>query len=381
MARVVVNPLQAVVEEYQRLGAGARLALVTVVGARGSVCRRPGARMLLGADGRLAGSIGAGCMERDVIERARGAMHGREPLVLRYDSDPDTDIVWGLGLGCGGVTELLVEPLDPGQECRTLAFIGECLGGSRAGALATVFETRGDVAARIGAGVCCGPDGTVATSVQDAALARALAADAREALARGRPAAAREYEVAGGSVRALVEVVRPPIALLIFGADQDAVPVARLARGLGWRVTVVDSRAGLASAARFPGASILVCPPDRAVERVRLDERTAALIMMHQWVWDLELLRTVLPSPAPYVGVLGPRQRTEGLLRHLGSTAAAQAKEKLHAPVGLDIGAETAEEIAIAVVGEIQAVFAGRAGGLLRDRRGQLHPRPEPQDD
>jgi xanthine/CO dehydrogenase XdhC/CoxF family maturation factor len=177
-------------------------------------------------------------------------------------------------------------------------------------------------------------------------------------------------------VHALIEVIPRRISLVIFGADQDAVPVARFASELGWRVAVVDSRVGLATAARVPTAeSVIVCPAERAADSVRLDDQSAAVIMMHQYVWDMELLRRVLASPIRYVGILGPRERTEGLLHHLGSTAASQARGRLYAPIGLDIGAETSEEIAFAIVAEIQAVLAGRAGGSLRDRPGPIHER------
>jgi len=372
-----VSPLREAVEAYRRLRAeGVRLALATVVRGTGSVCRGLGARMLVTAAGETFGGIGAGCMERDVAARARQAIASGRRLLARYDANPETDIVWGLGLGCGGVTEVLIEPLARDADCAPLRFIADCLAAGRAGAMATLIGP--DVeGVPLGAHLLLGPDGSASGPLlEDGRLAGAVLRDLGEALQGDLGPAVRQYAAGERTLQALLEVVRPPLALVIFGADQDAVPVARMAGRLGWRTTVVDSRAGLATPARFPGATTLVCPPERAVERVRLDERTAALIMMHQYVWDMELLRTVLASPAPYVGVLGPRARTEGLLRHLGATAAERARGRLYAPVGLDIGAETSEEIALAIVAEVQAVFAGRAGGSLRDRRGPIHERP-----
>lgn len=371
-----MNQLRAVVEAYQRLRAdGVRLALATVVSSAGSVCRRPGARMLVTASGETVGCIGAGCMERDVATRARQVIGSGRPLLARYDANPETDIVWGLGLGCGGVTEVLIEPLIREEQAAHLAFLAACLERNQAGAIATIIGPDAE-GVPLGSRLLLAADGTLRSVPDNGAFPERLVQDAAEVLRGELPAAVGEYDLAARPVKALVEVIRPPIALTIFGADQDAVPVVSFAAALGWRVTIVDSRAGLASAARFPGAGVIVCPPEQAAERARLDERTAALIMMHQYVWDMELLRTVLGSRAAYVGVLGPRQRTEGLLRHLGSRAAAQARGRLHAPVGLDIGAETSEEIALAIVAEIQAVFAGRAGGLLRERRGPIHDRP-----
>jgi xanthine/CO dehydrogenase XdhC/CoxF family maturation factor len=298
-------------------------------------------------------------------------------VVVRYDANPETDIVWGLGLGCGGVTEVLIEPLR-GDGFDALAFIADCLTRNRVGAMATVVQPEGPASISTCSRVFVSQDGPAGGTVGDPSLSEMLARDAGEALRRDAPARAREYRMADRTVKALVEVIRPPISLVVFGADQDAVPLVRFASELGWRVTVVDSRVGLATAARFPGAaSVVVSPPERAAERVTLEARTAVVIMMHQYVWDMEVLRTVLSSPAGYVGVLGPRQRTEDLLHQLGTAAAAQAAGRLYAPVGLDIGAETSEEIAFAVVAEIQAVFAGRTGGFLRDRKGPMHPQDE----
>jgi xanthine/CO dehydrogenase XdhC/CoxF family maturation factor len=374
-----VSHLQAVVEAYARLRArGVGLALATVFSAVGPVCRRPGARLLVSASGETAGCIGAGCMERDVTERAARVIASGRLVIVQYDANPETDIVWGLGLGCGGVTEVLIEPLG-GDGPDALAFIADRLARRRAGAMATVVRPHGPASISTCSRLFVSQDVPATGSAGDPELDAMLVRDASDALTRDAPAAAREYRMADRTVKALVEVIRPAVSLVVFGADQDAVPLVRFASQLGWQVTVVDSRVGLATAARFPGAaSVVVCPPERAVQAVPLDARTAVVIMMHQYVWDMEVLRMVLTSPVRYVGVLGPRQRTDDLLRQLGTGAAAQAAGRLHAPVGLDIGAETSEEIGFAIVAEIQAVVAGRTGGFLRDRSGPAHLPGEP---
>ncbi len=373
-----MNQLQAVVEAYRRLRAEGRgLALATVFTGVGSVCRRPGSRMLVSTSGETVGCIGAGCMERDVAERARRAIASGRLVVARYDANPETDIVWGLGLGCGGVTEVLIEPLSTDADAEQIAFIADCLERNEPGAIATAVFPKGSASLPVCARIFLA-NGKASGSIEDPVLADALTRDAAEALRDQRRPRVVEYQALEQIVPALIEVIPRRISLVIFGADQDAVPLAHFAGELGWRVTVVDSRVGLATAARFPTAeSVVVCPAERAADSVRLEEQSAAVIMMHQYVWDMELLRRVLSAPLRYVGVLGPRERTEGLLRHLGSTATGQARGRLYAPVGLDIGAETSEEIAFAIVAEIQAVLAGRAGGSLRDHPGPIHARPE----
>jgi xanthine/CO dehydrogenase XdhC/CoxF family maturation factor len=372
-----VSELQTILDAYHRLRAGAGpLALATVVNSSGSVYRRPGARMLVTLGGETVGSVGAGCVERDVMSRAQRSMASGAPTVVRYDTTADADIVWGLGLGCRGIVEILIEPLDPAVPAEHLAFIAECLERNQVGVMATVFRAEGATCPPIGARVFHGPDGGPRGDVADSAIADVLMHDAGEARLGGW-AGVREYRVGTSRVQALIELIRPRVSLVIFGADPASVPVARLAVQLGWRVTVADTRPGLVTAARFPGANLsVICPLEQAAERLSLHSGTAVIIMTQHYLWDLDLLRTLLLSPVRYLGLLGPRARTEALLAEIGPDAAACAKDRLFAPVGLDIGAETPEEIALAVIAEIQAAVAGRPAGFLRERPGPLHRWP-----
>jgi len=172
-------------------------------------------------------------------------------------------------------------------------------------------------------------------------------------------------------------VIRPPPRLLVFGAGPDAVPVVRIASELGWDVIVVDWRPAYARRESFPEASdVLLCEAERVGERVEVDETSAALVMTHHYLHDRSLLRFLLPSPIRFIGILGPRRRTESLLGELreeGASFTPQQLERLHGPAGLDIGAESPEQIALALIAEIQAVLAGRTGGWLCERKGPIH--------
>lgn len=190
--------------------------------------------------------------------------------------------------------------------------------------------------------------------------------------------------MATGRAEVFIEAILPPVPLVIFGAGQDAIPLVRFAKELGWHVTLVDPRPGYATRTRFSLADILiVCPPEEVLERVKIDERTVAAVMTHNFLHDAELLRTLLPSPVRYIGILGSKQRTRRLLDQVQETVRLHCDHSLsqvYGPIGLDIGAETPEEIALAIVAEIKAVLTGRLGGVLRNRLGPLHESGEAMD-
>jgi xanthine dehydrogenase accessory factor len=188
-------------------------------------------------------------------------------------------------------------------------------------------------------------------------------------------------ELAPG-VRAFVEVLDPPLRLVICGAGHDAIPLVRAASVLGWNVVVVDDRPALLTPERFPEARSLVAVDDPALaaKAAGVDDRTFAVVMTHNFLKDEEYLRSLLAAPAPYVGILGPGARTERLLRELRDEGVDVdgARERIHGPAGLDLGGEGPEEIAQAIVAEIVAVKRRRRGGFLRDRPGPIHDRPRP---
>jgi len=342
-------------------GQGAVLA--TLVKVVGSAYRRPGAMMLVTADGAIVGAISGGCLESDVRAHAERVFGAGKPSLLHYDLARD-DPVWGLGMGCKADIDVLLEPLSPGALPQHLAFTRELERTRRHGVVATVFHAEGE-AAPVGSRLLLaqgptrssgapGPAGDLASGP----LHDAILAAAREALERRRDAVI-EHRGPWGSVEVLYRVVVPPIALFACGGA-DAPPLVRLAEQLGWHVTQVRG------SAQHTGLDAAPAP----------DARTAAVVMTHNYERDLALLRELLPSSTGYVGILGPRVRTAQLLADLRArdvfpTDAQIAR--LHGPVGLDIGAESAEEVALAIVAEVQAVFAGREGGQLRRRRGAIH--------
>jgi xanthine dehydrogenase accessory factor len=380
-----MNELQSVVNAYAQARArGLRTALATVVHVAGSAYRRPGARMLITESGDTVGTISAGCLERDVAERAVKVMESGSACLIEYDTRGREEIVWGLGLGCNGVVRILLESLhEESAGARSLRFIAGCLQKRQSGVLATVIATGEDKGNAEDCGIEVGERllldeqlNVCGESRLGAELAARIREEALEILLDKR-AATHSFETGDSRTEIFFDFIMPPRSLVIFGAEHDAVALVRQARTLGWHVTVVDTRARQATRERFAEADqIVLCRVDEIAMHVSLTENTAAVLMTHNYLDDASLLRDLLPSPVSYLGILGPRQRTSKLLEEIKEDVAVLAESasaRLHSPIGLDIGAETPEEIALAIVAEIKTVCAARSGGFLRERNASIH--------
>ncbi|MDH4258912.1 MAG: XdhC family protein [Gammaproteobacteria bacterium] len=355
-------------------GSGEVAALATVMRVVGSAYRRAGARMLLAADGTRVGLISGGCLEADLMERAQPVLATGLPITVTYDASSDEDLIFGLGLGCNGTVEVLIERVPERPAGGHLALIGRCMGERRRLALATVFRSTGHVplAAR-----CWLLDGEpLAGDLASGSVGVEIGPHADAVLRSGRHRNVT-IESPQGSLDLLIEPVCPLPEFWILGAGPDAQPVARLAAELGFNVNVADHRAAIARREYFPGASrVVVCNPDRLAETVNPDDGSIVLVMSHSYANDRAYLRSLLTRSFIYLGLLGPRQRSERILAELAKEGIEPSREqrtRLHAPVGLDIGAETPEEIALSILSEVWAELTGRSGGRLRDRKAPIH--------
>jgi xanthine dehydrogenase accessory factor len=355
---------------------GTPVILATVVNVAGSAYRQPGARMLIAADGQTVGSVSGGCLERDVLNQAQRVLRCNTPRVVTYDSMAEDDIVWEFSLGCNGIVDVLIEPLSFKGKADLLAFLADCLDRRQAGTVATLFGVEGHLQATIGNRLMLRGQQPAIHDIRDDDLVEAVRSDSQHALESGT-STIKMYEMATGRALVFIEAIPSPVPLVIFGAGYDAVPLVRFARELGWHVTVVDPRPGYAIPTRFPLADTLIsCRPEEVCDRLKIDRSTVAVVMTHNILHDTELLKALLPSPLRYLGLLGPRRRTQRLLHEAREKDVVLSRshlERVYGPVGLDIGADSPEQIALAVVAEIQAVLAGRLGGMLRNREGSLH--------
>lgn len=367
-----MNEAQMIVDAFRGLEPGELAALATVVSVEGSSYRRPGARMLITENGETTGALSVGCFEQDVCERAAKVMSTGDPVLVKYDTTSDDDIVWGLGLGCNGVVRVLIEPANNERVESLMQLLAECSEGSSPGAIATVFHVEGDAEMAIGTSALMFPDG----SVDGQFVAPSIFEDLSEAV-QLTTSSIRRYEVTGGYSHVFIEVVQPRVRLVVFGAGFDVLPIVDLAANLGWHTTVVDTRARASSFELFRKAdAVLLCRPEDILSQVSLFESSIVVLMTHNYLQDLEVLRQLLTVPLRYLGCLGPRRRTERLVMELsdGDIRSFEASlRRLHAPIGLDIGAETPEEIAISIVSEIKAVLSARTGTQLRKRGGSIH--------
>lgn len=372
-----MSELTDVLSAIESLSArGEKLALATIVAVRGSTYRRPGARLLVPEEGDLVGNISGGCLENDVADVAKIVMREGAARIVSFDLTADDDAVWGWGLGCNGAFELFVEPADKAAE--VAGALRMALEEERPICMVTVLSSETDGVEQ-GDRMLVRPDGSTERSLGEGVVEGAAKAAALEQLEGER---SEIRELAGG-VRAFVEVLEPPLRLVICGAGHDVAPLVKQAAALGWSPVVVDDRREFLNHDRFPEAAdlVLVERPDTLAEVAVVDERTYVVVMTHNFLRDKEYVRALLSSPARVVAMLGPAVRTQRLLDELageGVEIGERDRERLRGPAGLDLGAEGPEEIAAAICAEIVAVKRGRGAGFLRDRPGPIHERHAP---
>ena len=360
--------------------AGRPGVLATVVGTEGSTYRRPGARMLVGADGvRLAGSISGGCLEGDLLAAAwERTAPGRPPVLVHYDTRRDADALFGHGTGCQGRVSVLLERLEPDAEPDALDGLGAAvLSARRPAVLAHALgkgATRGQrLLLAAGAGEVLDPD-----TFTDRSTAGRVRRAAAAALDTGRSA---WEDVPGAGVVFLEHVAPAAVADPLRHGGPTRRSSCAWHSLQGWHVAVGGPRAAGAETALADADRLVFGSPARLAAELPPEPGGAALLMTHSYLADLLLLEHLVHAPVRYLGILGPRARRERLLADLAKQTpprarptAAHLDRVLHAPAGLDLGADGPEGIALSVVAEIQAVLArGHGPGHLRDRPGPLH--------
>ena len=345
---------------------GEPYAVATVVRIGGSTYRRPGARMLVGKDGGHVGMISGGCLEGEVALRAARILGGGSAQVAFFDMTDENEIS-GFGTGCNGSVEVLIEPFPSRHRLDPLEVAGRCREGRQR---CVVVHIIGGERALLGRKMVCWEDGHIDGDAEAVPVTRD---EALRELGRGRPSIHRR-----GILELLFEVMLPPVRLVLLGTGHDVAPAVLAADALGWSVVVVGPKPVSNPARAFPGIDeyAFVMHPDQLLQHVSVDARTAAVVMNHHYGRDKTLAAALLESEVPYIGLLGPRDRAARMKAELetrdGGLTAAQ-EERLYGPVGLDIGAETPEEIAHAIVAEVQAVMHDRPGGMLRSRPRSIH--------
>ncbi|MFG1813600.1 XdhC family protein [Kribbella sp. NPDC049174] len=353
---------------------GDRFAVATVIDTFRSAPRQPGAAMAVSERGVVVGSVSGGCVEADVYEVAREVIRTGLPSVRRYGVSDDD--VFAVGLTCGGVIELLVQPVDLASYAEFEA-VADAVDSGRPVAIATVVTTGGLLGQRL----VVWPD-RVSGSLGDPGLDAAVVEDAVAMLDQG--AAATRYYGAQGECRrtevaVFVQALTPPPRMFVFGAIDFAAAVARVGKFLGYHVTVCDARGVFATRLRFPDADeVVVDWPHRflaeALAEDLVDRRTALCVLTHDPKFDVPLLEVALRTDAGYIGAMGSRRTHEDRLARLRAVGVTEAElARLSSPIGLDLGARTPEETAISIAAEIIATRSGAGGQRLSSTTGRIH--------
>lgn len=360
---------------------GRQTALATVVHVQGSSYRRPGARMLVTDDGKLTGAISGGCLEGDALRKARLVMARQQALLVTYDTTDEDDAKLGVGLGCNGIIQILIEPVDPANPHNPIQLLKTFLRHRQTAVLVTLFSLAHKKGEQPGTCFLMEQDQFIkGSTLPDKTFQEALEAQAQEALHTGTSSFVA-YELGSRHLTSFVEVLKPAVSLVVVGAGNDAIPLVQLAAVLGWEITVADGRANYATAGRFPLAKrVLVTKPEQLLAHISPDTLTAFVLMTHNYNYDIAVLRQILPLQPSYIGSLGPKKKLGRMLEELqeqGVPVTEAQRQVLYGPTGLDIGSETSEEIALSIVAEIKAVLARRSGAPLRDMADVIHARQD----
>ncbi|QRR01582.1 XdhC family protein [Dyadobacter sandarakinus] len=356
---------------------GRKMALATVVHVEGSSYRRPGARMLVTDDGLLTGAISGGCLEGDALRKALLAISQGKNKLVTYDTTDESDPMLGVQLGCNGIVHILFEPIDIANPENPVALLKKVAEKRQYAVVITLFALHSRTAAQ--PGTCflqLENDAEYQAVPEQAGLLTAEATRARNM----KQSDFRQVEFRGQQFTAFVEYLAPAPSLVIVGAGNDTIPLMQMASVLGWKITVVDGRPAHATIQRFPTADqVIVARAEDVLTQIEPDERTFFTLMTHNYNYDLTLLAALIrEEKCHYIGALGPKKKLERMFSDLAErniVLTPEQKSKIYGPIGLDIGAETSEEIALAVLAEIKAVLEGKNGTSLREKADTIHSR------
>jgi xanthine/CO dehydrogenase XdhC/CoxF family maturation factor len=360
-----MKELGDIVQAYEKAKvSGLKMALATVVHVEGSSYRRPGARMLVTEDGQFTGAISGGCLEGDALRKAALAINqGKKKLVV-YDTTDEDDAKLGVQLGCNGIVRILFEPIDSSNDLLIESF-RKIIISRMPSILVTGYHT--DHGSHWGT--------LIPESVQEKYI-KQLAPIFENVLAN-KKSEHLTIDTEDGNQVLFIEYASPAISLIIVGAGNDTMPLETMARLIGWSTTVVDGRPTHANTLRFGLANkIVVGKPEEVIRQLHFDQRTAIVLMTHNYNYDLGMLAGLIHRKLTYIGLLGPAAKRERLFNDLTAAGLHFKDEQIHSiygPTGLDIGAETASEIALSVCAEIMAVIEGKQAQHLKWKNTPIH--------
>ncbi|MES2649045.1 MAG: XdhC/CoxI family protein [Bacteroidota bacterium] len=372
-----MKEIREIIKAYDNaVKAGKKAALAEVVHVDGSSYRRPGARMLVTEDGELTGAISGGCLEGDALNKAMAVLLQQQSRLVTYDTSDEDDATIGIQLGCAGIIQVLFEPIHSIDQYNPVQLLRKAAALRQKSVLVTLFSLEDKRNEQAGTCLLMEENGNVTGTIPYPELEQSIIEDVKKSL-NLQLSAFKNYESRHFSVTAFIEFMQPPVSLIVIGAGNDAIPVMQFADILGWDVRIVDGRSSHARPERFASAcQVLVSKPEKVLEQLTIDDQTVFVAMTHNYNYDLAMLKALLKRKVKYIGMLGPKKKLDRMLDDMKAEGIDVTDDQLHSiygPVGLEIGAETPEEIAISVIAEIKAVLSGKAGGSLRQKKDIIH--------
>ena len=359
---------------------GKRTALASVVHLDGSSYRRPGARMLIDDEGNITGAISGGCLEGDALRKALLVISQQHAKLVTYDTTDEEDMSFGVQLGCAGIIRVMFEPINILAPQNPISLLKKIESTRQRAVLVTLFSMGQANNRQLGTCLLLEENGTFSGAIPLVELSNTIMEEARKVLAEGT-SIFKNFEAEGQTISAFFEFVKPAISLVIVGAGNDAIPLVNIANEIGWEARVVDGRNTHAKPERFVSAcQVLVSKPENVLNHLQIDALTVFVLMTHNYNYDLAMLEALLQRKVSYIGMLGPRKKLERMLSELegkGMHVTEEQMSTIFGPVGLDIGAETAEEIALSIIAEIKSVFSNKKGSSLRDSKNYIHSRAD----
>ncbi|MEE9374120.1 MAG: XdhC family protein [Saprospiraceae bacterium] len=364
-----MKEIRSIINHYKAIiGTKKRMALATVVNVEGSSYRREGARMLVVEDGTWVGGISGGCLEGDALRKAKNAIVKGIPSIVRYDTRDDDVFQIGVGLGCNGVIDVLISPII-NHRSNPIEILSRCMNKRQPSILLTSIGKSGNI-----------PIGTMQEIVLNRQLKTTDNEEVNKKLEKeiGEVVLDKKSKIAllhGGKYeyKFFIEYLPPEMHLILYGANYDIYPLADIAKNIGWEVTVVCNPQKV-DKALFTKVNVVSIKSNKII----FDKYTAAILMAHDYKTDKNNLCSIINSDVAYIGMLGPQVRSKKILNELRikySDKWPSDLTNIHAPIGLDTGATSPEEIAISIIAEIRTYFSKRSGGYLKDRIDTIHSR------
>lgn len=369
----MMKEIKEILKAYSEAKAlGKKTALATVVKVEGSSYRQPGARMLVTEDGSLTGAISGGCLEGDALRKALLSINQQQNKLITYNTSNEDDKEVGLQLGCNGIVHILFEYIDNTVSNNPMIVLQQLELERKSAVIGCVFSLQ-RMAPQIGTVLYYREEMSFLCHND---LMFNLFTDVKEILDTKTSIVKKiEHEHQN---EVLLDYMPAPVSLIVAGAGNDVQPLVKMVSLLGWEVTVIDGRATHAVKNRFPDAKkVFIRKPEQFLENIEsIDAQTFFVLMTHNYKYDLAVLKLLLETTSNYIGILGPKTKLNRMFDDLyneGISVSEDQVNRIYGPIGLDIGAETSEEIALSIMAEVKAVMSGKKGTSLKYKTGNIH--------